>query len=137
MRAKNENSIGLSLGLYSYYWILLLTFQYQIFACCRLDDLEKLRAQDKDTINRQNQTLADYESELNMLRRRVNGLEQDLGYEKGENKRLQEELFKTVQERDMERLNNIDLQNQLQAMQEEMEFLKNVIFYWFRNPKDF
>lgn len=88
--------------------------------------MERLRAQDKDTINKQNQTLADYESELSMLRRRVNGLEQDLGYEKGENKRLHEELFKTVQERDMERLNNIDLQNQLQALQEEMEFLKNV-----------
>lgn len=63
----------------------------------RLDDLEKLRAQDKDTINRQNQQLADYESELNMLRRRVNGLEQDLEHEASENKRLQEELFKTIQ----------------------------------------
>lgn len=92
----------------------------------RLDDLEKLRAQDKDTINRQNQQLADYESELNMLRRRVNGLEQDLAYEKGEHQRLQDELFKTIQERDAERLNNIDLQNQMQALQEEMEFLKNL-----------
>ena len=61
-----------------------------------------------------------------MLRRRCNGLEQDLAYEKGENKRLNDELFKTIQERDSERLSNIDLQNQLQAMQEEMEFLKNV-----------
>lgn len=63
----------------------------------RLDDMERLRQQDKDTINRQNQQLADYESELNMLRRRVNGLEQDLEHEASENKRLQEELFKTVQ----------------------------------------
>ena len=63
----------------------------------RLDDLERLRAQDKDTINKQNQQLADYESELNMLRRRVNGLEQDLAYEKGEHQRLQDELFKTIQ----------------------------------------
>ena len=39
---------------------------------------------------------------------------------------LQDELFKTIQERDAERLNNIDLQNQMQALQEEMEFLKNV-----------
>lgn len=62
-----------------------------------MDDIERLRQQDKDTINRQNQQLADYESELNMLRRRVNGLEQDLEHESGENKRLQEELFKTVQ----------------------------------------
>ena len=51
--------------------------------------MERLRQQDKDTINRQNQQLADYESELNMLRRRVNGLEQDLAYEKGEHHRLQ------------------------------------------------
>ena len=65
----------------------------------RLDDMERLRQQDKDTINRQNQQLADYESELNMLRRRVNGLEQDLEHEASENKRLQEELFKTVQVR--------------------------------------
>ena len=63
----------------------------------RLDDLERLRSQDKDTINKQNQQLADYESELNMLRRRVNGLEQDLAYEKGEHQRLQDELFKTIQ----------------------------------------
>lgn len=68
-----------------------------LLCCCRLDDLERLRAQDKDTINRQNQQLADYESELNMLRRRVNGLEQDLAYEKGEHQRLQDELFKTIQ----------------------------------------
>jgi len=92
----------------------------------KLDDMERLRQQDKDTINRQNQQLADYESELNMLRRRVNGLEQDLEHEASENKRLQEELFKTVQERDAERLNNIDLENQLQALQEEIEFLKNL-----------
>ncbi|XP_067940725.1 intermediate filament protein A-like [Watersipora subatra] len=92
----------------------------------KLDDMERLRAQDKDTINRQNQQLADYESELNMLRRRVNGLEQDLAYEKGEHQRLQDELFKTIQERDAERLNNIELQNQMQALQEEMEFLKNL-----------
>ena len=62
--------------------------------------MERLRQQDKDTINRQNQQLADYESELNMLRRRVNGLEQDLEHEASENKRLQEELFKTVQVRE-------------------------------------
>lgn len=61
--------------------------------------MERLRQQDKETINRQNQQLADYESELNMLRRRVNGLEQDLDHESSENKKLQEELFKTVQVR--------------------------------------
>ncbi|XP_067940757.1 70 kDa neurofilament protein-like isoform X6 [Watersipora subatra] len=92
----------------------------------RLDDMERLRQQDKDTINRQNQQLADYESELNMLRRRVNGLEQDLEHESSENKRMQEELFKTVQERDAERLLNIELENQVQALQEEIEFLKNL-----------
>jgi septal ring factor EnvC (AmiA/AmiB activator) len=63
----------------------------------RNDDLERLRQQDRDTINKQNQALADFESELNMLRRRVNGLEQDLEHEASENKRLQEELFRTTQ----------------------------------------
>ena len=77
--------------MYSTVMLLLITI--------RLDDMERLRQQDKDTINRQNQQLADYESELNMLRRRVNGLEQDLEHEASENKRLQEELFKTVQVR--------------------------------------
>ena len=78
--------------MYSTVMLLLITI--------RLDDMERLRQQDKDTINRQNQQLADYESELNMLRRRVNGLEQDLEHEASENKRLQEELFKTVQVRE-------------------------------------
>ena len=79
-------------SMYSTVMLLLITI--------RLDDMERLRQQDKDTINRQNQQLADYESELNMLRRRVNGLEQDLEHEASENKRLQEELFKTVQVRE-------------------------------------
>ena len=61
--------------------------------------MDKLRQQDRDTINRQNQQLADYESELNMLRRRVNGLEQDLEHEANEHKRIQEEHFKVVQVR--------------------------------------
>ena len=80
---------------YAMYSIVML-----LFITIRLDDMERLRQQDKDTINRQNQQLADYESELNMLRRRVNGLEQDLEHEASENKRLQEELFKTVQVRE-------------------------------------
>ena len=36
--------------------------------------------------------------------------------------------FWILQERDAERLNNIDLENQLQALQEEIEFLKNVSY---------
>ena len=36
--------------------------------------------------------------------------------------------FSILQERDAERLNNIDLENQLQALQEEIEFLKNVSY---------
>ena len=83
--------------IWTHYISYVVLYGHIIFLSFSLDDMERLRQQDKDTINRQNQQLADYESELNMLRRRVNGLEQDLEHEANENKRLQEELFKTVQ----------------------------------------
>ena len=59
---------------------------------CRLDEANATIAQDKDKLQRQDQQLSDYEAELNLLRRRVESLENDRDKDKKEIARLQDAL---------------------------------------------
>lgn len=59
---------------------------------CRLEDLRQARAQDRETIDKQNQQLSDYEAEINLLRRRIEALEQERERDKKEIARLTDAL---------------------------------------------
>jgi len=58
----------------------------------RLDDLTNQSVIDRERLERQNQQLSEYEAEINLLRRRVESLENDREKDKKEIARLQEAL---------------------------------------------
>ena len=58
----------------------------------RVDELKTTRVQDRETIERQNQQLSDYEAEINLLRRRIESLESDRERDKKEIARLTDAL---------------------------------------------
>ncbi len=62
------------------------------FYIFRLEDLRAARGQDRETIERQNQQLSEYEAEINVLRRRIETLENDRERDKKEIARLTEAL---------------------------------------------
>lgn len=82
--------------------------------------------QDKERLERQNQQLSDYEAEINMLRRRVEGLENERDKDKKEIARLQDALNRMRTDLDNETLAHIDAENRRQTLEEELEFLKAV-----------
>jgi len=92
----------------------------------KVDELSKLRNADRETIERQNQQLSDYEAEINLLRRRIGSLEDERTHDKKEILRLTNELNKLRVDLDTETLNHIDAENRRQTLEEEIEFLKNV-----------
>ena len=63
-----------------------------IFLFNRLEEMKAARAQDRDTIDKQNQQLSDYEAEINLLRRRIEALEQERERDKKEIARLTDAL---------------------------------------------
>lgn len=58
----------------------------------RLEEMKAARAQDRETIDKQNQQLSDYEAEINLLRRRIEALEQERERDKKEIARLTDAL---------------------------------------------
>ena len=60
----------------------------------RLEDARNWRQADREQINKLNQQLADYESEISMLRRTVESLETERGRDKANINRLQQEVDK-------------------------------------------
>lgn len=92
----------------------------------KVDELTRMRNADRETIERQNQQLSDYEAEINLLRRRIASLEDERTHDKKEIVRLTNELSKLRVDLDTETLNHIDAENRRQTLEEEIEFLKNV-----------
>lgn len=90
------------------------------------EDLKKDVAADKETIERQNQQLSDYEAELQGLRRRVANLDKEQRKDKETIKKLQEELARCKQDLDNETLNRVCAENDRQSLQEELDFLRKV-----------
>lgn len=68
--------------------------------------------------------MATLESEVDLLRRRIANLEDDVSATKRENVRLMNDLQRARMDLDQETLNRIDYQNQVQTLLEEVEFLR-------------
>lgn len=92
----------------------------------RLDEARKALLDARETIDRQNQQLSDYEAEVGLLRRRVEQLESDRNKDKKLIQQLQETLNRTRTDLDNETLLHIDAENRRQTLEEELEFIKSV-----------
>ncbi|VDP03112.1 unnamed protein product, partial [Soboliphyme baturini] len=92
----------------------------------RYEEALRLREGDREKIDGQLTQLSEYESEINLLRRRIQNLEEEVNRLKKENVRLQNELQKARSDLDQETLNRIDYQNQVQTLLEEIDFIRRV-----------
>ena len=63
--------------------------------CCRLDEARRALTESREKVDRQNQQLSDYEAEINLLRRRVEQLENDRDKDKKLIAQLQDTLNRT------------------------------------------
>jgi len=90
------------------------------------DGLKKEQAENRESIERQNQQLSEYEGELQGLRRRVASLEKDSRKDKETIKNLQDELNRGKQDLDNETLNRVCCENERQTLMEELDFVKKV-----------
>lgn len=68
---------------------------YCVLCYCRLEDYVNRAAQDKEKLQRQDQQLLQYESELNLLRRRLEQSDNDRAKDKKEIIRLTEIVTRT------------------------------------------
>jgi intermediate filament protein if len=81
---------------------------------------------DKEKIDGLLTQLSDAEAEVNLLRRRIENLEEEVARLKKENVRLSGELQRARTDLDQETLNRIDYQNQVQTLLEEIDFIRRV-----------
>ncbi|VDK30209.1 unnamed protein product [Anisakis simplex] len=92
----------------------------------RFDEATKARLVDREKIDELLVQLSNIEAEINLLRRRIALLEEELMRIKKENQRLVGELQRARTDLDQETLNRIDYQNQVQTLQEEIDFIRRV-----------
>lgn len=92
----------------------------------RLDDALRGRVEDRAKIDDLLATLSTIEAEVNLLKRRIALLEEEISRIKRENQNLMTELQRARTDLDQETLNRIDMQNQVQTLQEEIDFNRRV-----------
>ncbi|VDP13165.1 unnamed protein product [Onchocerca flexuosa] len=92
----------------------------------KFDEATKARLTDRDQIDELLVALSNIEAEINLLRRRIALLEEEILRIKKENQRLVSELQRARTDLDQETLNRIDYQNQVQTLQEEIDFIRRV-----------
>jgi intermediate filament protein if len=92
----------------------------------KLQDARDQLAESNERCEHQAQQLSDYEAEINLLRRRVEGLERDRDRDKKEIQRLTDALNAMRMDLDQETLAHVDAENRRQTLEEEIEFLKAV-----------
>jgi intermediate filament protein if len=92
----------------------------------KLQDARDQLAEANEKCEHQMQQLSDYEAEINLLRRRVEGLERDRDRDKKEIVRLTDALNAMRMDLDQETLAHVDAENRRQTLEEEIEFLKAV-----------
>jgi intermediate filament protein if len=92
----------------------------------KFEDAAHVRNVDKERLETYTMQLHDYETEIEMLRRRLQGLQDEQDKYKRDNDRMGDDLRKARQDLDQETLNRIDYQNQVQTLLEEIEFLRRV-----------
>lgn len=114
---------------------------------CRLSDANNTLALNKNQIEKQNRQLSDYEAELSLLRKRIEGLEVDRDRDRRTITALEESLNRarsvgaikfffvewssercslSNKDLDQETLMHVDAENRMQTLDEEMEFLKTI-----------
>lgn len=92
-----------------------------------LVDEAKQRIEDqREKIASQNEQISNYEGEINLLRRRVEQMDQDHVRDKATILKLQDSLNRARVDLDNETLAHIDAENRRQTLEEEIEFLKQV-----------
>ncbi|KAK0404807.1 hypothetical protein QR680_017640 [Steinernema hermaphroditum] len=92
----------------------------------KYEDALKGREADREKIDELLVILSNIEAEINLLRRRIADLEEEVSRIKQENHRLIGELQRARTDLDQETLNRIDYQNQVQTLLEEIDFLRRV-----------
>jgi intermediate filament protein if len=92
----------------------------------KLEEATKAAADIREKIDQQNQQMSDYEAEIFLLRRRVEGLSGDRDKDKKQIVQLQDALNRARIDLDNETLLHIDAENRRQTLEEELEFLKQV-----------
>ncbi|CAJ0583969.1 unnamed protein product, partial [Mesorhabditis spiculigera] len=70
--------------------------------------------------------LSKLEADINLLKRKLAGLEEEVTRVKKENQRMVGDLQRARQDLDQETLNRIDYQNQVQTLLEEIDFMRRV-----------
>jgi intermediate filament protein if len=91
----------------------------------KYDEILKLRDENKGRVDGLLKKLSETEAELNLLRRNVATLEEEVARLKGENVRLQAALQKAKTDLDQESVKAIDYQNQIQALLKKIDFIKH------------
>uniref|UniRef100_A0A915AFF8 Intermediate filament protein n=1 Tax=Parascaris univalens TaxID=6257 RepID=A0A915AFF8_PARUN len=81
---------------------------------------------DRDRIDELLNQLSGLEAEINLLRRRIANIEEEIARIKKENLQFANELTKARSDLDQETLNRIDFQNQVQTLLEEIDFMRRV-----------
>lgn len=92
----------------------------------KLEEATRAAKEIRERIDQQNQQLSDYEAEINLLRRRVESLGGDRDKDKRQIAQLQDALNRARIDLDNETLLHADAENQRQALEDELEFLKNL-----------
>uniref|UniRef100_T1E1E3 LaminB n=1 Tax=Dendrocoelum lacteum TaxID=27895 RepID=T1E1E3_9PLAT len=91
-----------------------------------LNEVNQLHNADKETIDKMNNLLADYENEAVSLRRRLTGLEDEKIKDDKEISRLKDEVAQLKKDLDKETLDHIMAQNEVQSLRDKIEFLKKI-----------
>jgi len=91
----------------------------------KYDEILNLRDDNKGRVDGLLKKLSETETELSILRRNVQTLEDKVARLKGENARLQNALQKAKADLDQESVKAIDYQNQIQALLKKIDFIKH------------
>jgi len=91
----------------------------------KYDEIVLLRDDNKGRVDGLLKKLSETETELNILRRNVQTLEDEVARLKGENARLNAALLKAKADLDQESVKAIDYQNQIQALLKKIDFIKH------------
>jgi len=92
----------------------------------KLDEATRVANEIREQIDRQNSQLSDYEAEANLLRRRIESLGGDREKDRRQLAQLQDALARARIDFDNENLLHLDAENQRKALEDELEFLKQV-----------
>jgi len=91
----------------------------------RFEDAVRTKDDNKHRVDGLLKKLSETETELNLLRRNIQNLEEEVARLKAENARLLAELQKARSDLDQESLKAIEYQNQVQALLKKIEFLRH------------